>query len=291
MLHPGEFYHNLDQSEWPSPVRIRQPRQKMFSFRVKWICVLGPQEGTVFFLFNTDYHRISELDNEFQGTLRRENNWPIPLPHMPDVCADLVHSIHGLAHNTVCASCGIREHNPALFNTMTCHNTLLDVLSISEDTYVPFDYSCGVHFIDQRCIMIDKSGLSGDEIHITLCNHCNNEIMKGKRPKQSLANYRWIGPIPEELSDLNWVEELLVARGHLVGRIVRVEERKTSSYFALKAMLFSYLKIQLDLSTFSQWRLLRYQILFVSSGPANPHQIESTSAPNLQSVRIKSTVH
>jgi len=40
--------------------------------------------------------------------------------------------------------------------------------------------------------------------------------------------------VPEELQGLTWLEELLVARAHLVGRVICLEERKTTSYFALK---------------------------------------------------------
>jgi hypothetical protein len=43
-----------------------------------------------------------------------------------------------------------------------------------------------------------------------------------------------MGDPPEELRDLNWLEELLIARAHLVGRIVRLEERTATSYFSLK---------------------------------------------------------
>src|SRR5436190_22636025 len=59
--------------------------------------------------------------------------------------------------------------------------------------------------------------------------------MERKRlPTPSLANYRWVGTVPEELQGLTWLEELLVARAHLVGRVIRLEERKTTSYFTLK---------------------------------------------------------
>jgi hypothetical protein len=40
--------------------------------------------------------------------------------------------------------------------------------------------------------------------------------------------------VPEELQDLTWLEELLIARAHLVGWIVRLQERAKSSYFVLK---------------------------------------------------------
>jgi hypothetical protein len=61
-----------------------------------------------------------------------------------------------------------------------------------------------------------------------------NEIVKGNQPKESLANHRWIGPVPEELSDLTWLGELLVARVHLIGHIVRLEEQKSIVLFRLE---------------------------------------------------------
>jgi hypothetical protein len=55
-------------------------------------------------------------------------------------------------------------------------------------------------------------------------------------PVEALANFRWIGPMPEELKELTWVEEALVARSHLFGRIFRLEERKNQepAYSSLK---------------------------------------------------------
>jgi hypothetical protein len=43
-----------------------------------------------------------------------------------------------------------------------------------------------------------------------------------------------VGVVPEELRDLTWIEELLIARAHLVGRIVRLQQRSAASYLALK---------------------------------------------------------
>jgi hypothetical protein len=43
-----------------------------------------------------------------------------------------------------------------------------------------------------------------------------------------------LGTVPDELCDLTWVEELLVARGHSNGRIIRIEQRSAASYLALK---------------------------------------------------------
>src|SRR5271155_5778952 len=45
---------------------------------------------------------------------------------------------------------------------------------------------------------------------------------------------RWIGDIPEELRDLNWIEESLISRAHLIGKIVQLQNRNLTSYFAIK---------------------------------------------------------
>ena len=58
--------------------------------------------------------------------------------------------------------------------------------------------------------------------------------MLGKRPPESLANYRWVGPMPDELKNLTWIEELLIARAHVVGRVVRLQARNQTSHFAVK---------------------------------------------------------
>jgi len=42
--------------------------------------------------------------------------------------------------------------------------------------------------------------------------------------------------VPRELQDLTWIEEALIARSHLSGRILRLEERRTAEpkYLSIK---------------------------------------------------------
>jgi hypothetical protein len=58
--------------------------------------------------------------------------------------------------------------------------------------------------------------------------------MLGKRRPESLANFRWVGPVPDELKDLTWIEELLVPHAHVVGRVVRLQAQNQASYFGIK---------------------------------------------------------
>ena len=54
-------------------------------------------------------------------------------------------------------------------------------------------------------------------------------IRLAKRPAESLANFRLVGPMPDELKDLTWIEELLIACAHVVGRVVRLQAHNPPS--------------------------------------------------------------
>jgi hypothetical protein len=162
------------------------------------------------------------------------------LANPQDVYSLFYDATHALARNIICASCGTLRHDSKLFTTVKVTDPKLEVLRIPETVYVPFDFSCGINVLDSQRIMVDKLAISGDNSHATqiqtfhLCNPCYKFMERKRLPPHSLANYRWVGTVPEELQGLTWLEELLVARAHLVGRVIRLEERKTTSYFALK---------------------------------------------------------
>jgi len=59
--------------------------------------------------------------------------------------------------------------------------------------------------------------------NIWLCSTCFPSIMLVRRLAESLANFRWVGPVPDEIKDLTWIKELLVAHAHVVGRVVRLQ--------------------------------------------------------------------
>jgi len=45
-----------------------------------------------------------------------------------------------------------------------------------------------------------------------LCKTCHKSLSKGKVPLASLANGKWLGDIPNQLLDLSFAEQLLIAR-------------------------------------------------------------------------------
>ena len=69
---------------------------------------------------------------------------------------------------------------------------------------------------------------------VKICHKCYKDLNDRQRlPSGALANYRWVGQTPDELSDLTWIEEALVAHAHLVGKVVHLQNRH-SSYTAVK---------------------------------------------------------
>lgn len=83
--------------------------------------------------------------------------------------------------------------------------------------------------IDRVAIQQEYSGSN-----IWLCSTCHPSIVLAKTPAESLANFRWVRPMPDKLKDLTWVEELLIARAHVVGRVPRLQARNQASYFGIK---------------------------------------------------------
>ena len=84
-------------------------------------------------------------------------------------------------------------------------------LHVPEDVNIPFNFSCGIDLLDQNHVLIDKLGITQDK-HIYLCRGCHNQLSKDHQPSKALANFHWVRPVPEELRDLTWIEELLIAR-------------------------------------------------------------------------------
>jgi len=61
-----------------------------------------------------------------------------------------------------------------------------------------------------------------------ICHDCLRSMMVNNLPPLSLANNMWVGEIPEELSRLNLVERVLVARYFPAAYIVKLFETKRS---------------------------------------------------------------
>jgi len=146
-------------------------------------------------------------------------------------------------YNLICGSCGCISHSFDDMDELQYNDPALKLLSVSRDL-VPFDFSTGVDVLDRDTIMIDTKALVDhartDAIPIDMvkiCHDCYKDLKDRQRlPSRAPANYRRLGQTPNELSDLTWIEEALVARAHLVGKVIRLQNRY-SSYAAVKGHL------------------------------------------------------
>jgi len=111
------------------------------------------------------------------------------------------------------------------------HNFLL--LRVDKNL-VPFDFSCGIPRLDENQVMIDRLAINNSDGKISICVSCYKALDNDRQPVEALANFRWIGDVPLELQGLTWIEEMLIARAHLVGKVIRLQDRAAPGYSALK---------------------------------------------------------
>jgi len=85
--------------------------------------------------------------------------------------------------------------------------------------------------LDFNLDVLNASGITADNIENevvlideldSICLKCHKFISKEKRQQLSLANGLWVGKVPEELSNLSYAEQLLIARVRHSRCIVRV---------------------------------------------------------------------
>jgi len=176
--------------------------------------------------------RLRELDEWFAELLQVEEEFPAQLPDMKDLYTDFYNEMTELTKNMVCVSCGCIDHHLGKFTSVSVDDTSLHLLQV-DPSIVPFDFKSGITTLDESHIMIDPNGII-DEASLYICRSCQKSLQAEVLPPESLANYRWIGPVPPELQDLTWMEELLIARAHLTGHIVRLQNRNSTSHFSLK---------------------------------------------------------
>ena len=156
---------------------------------------------------------------------------------MKSLYIDFYNEMTDLTTNLVCASCGCIEHHLRIFEILSVCDASLHHLTM-DPSLIPFNFTFGIAEFDDLHIMIDPldvvSSPSQASSSVLICRACQTSLQKGIRPSQSFANYRWIGQVPPQLQNLIWIEELLIVRVHLTGRIVRLQNRNANSYFSLK---------------------------------------------------------
>src|SRR2546430_10592506 len=144
-------------------------------------------------------YRISELDAQFTDLQVKEQQWPLPGPDVMPMYKKYLTHTYKLGQNIICTCCGCISHDITEFEiVLDSYGPLRRHLRIPEDIDIPFDFSCGIDLLNQNHVLIDKLGITQDKC-IYLCHVCHNQLSKDHQPSKALANFRWVGPVPEEL--------------------------------------------------------------------------------------------
>jgi hypothetical protein len=172
--------------------------------------------------------RLKELGDRFAEPLQAEEEFPPPLPDAKDLYTGFYDEMTELTKNITCASCGCFDHHQDKFASVPSNDSSLRHLRV-DPSLVPFDFKSGIAALDESHIMIDPNGIVDGPL-LSICHTWRKSLKINKLPPQSLANRRWIGPVPPQLQDLTWMEGLLIARAHLMGRIVCLQNRNTTTH-------------------------------------------------------------
>ncbi|KIK53609.1 hypothetical protein GYMLUDRAFT_135017, partial [Collybiopsis luxurians FD-317 M1] len=70
-----------------------------------------------------------------------------------------------------------------------------------------------------------------------VCRSCYDSVANGKLPKYALANGQWIGPVPNELKGLTWMEQLCISHVHHNYCVARLAKGGTK--LVANAVMFS----------------------------------------------------
>ena len=179
-------------------------------------------------------NRLLSLEDNYKSFTIAQEKWPAPLSDPKQLYRNFYDMMQKVSYNIVCACCGIIGHNNIdEFITISACDEIFMLLTVNSED-VLFSFECGIVELDQQHVMIDPLAIT-DQSTISVCQKCYSSLSNNVLPLEALANFRWIGPVPEELQDLTWPEEALIARSHLFGRVFRMEERnRESAYSSLK---------------------------------------------------------
>jgi hypothetical protein len=177
-------------------------------------------------------------DEDFVDLLQCEEDFPSDLPDSKSLYTDFYNKMTDLTTNTLSPCCGCLEHRKDRFNDIPIDHLMLRHLHV-DPSLVPFSFASRFPLLDNLHLLVNPLGIITSSVLDTspmllICNTCKLGLHRDVRPKESLANYLWVGAVPPELQDQTWIEELLIAHAHLTGQIIRLQNRNTSSHFGLK---------------------------------------------------------
>ncbi|KIK66559.1 hypothetical protein GYMLUDRAFT_157626, partial [Collybiopsis luxurians FD-317 M1] len=110
-----------------------------------------------------------------------------------------------------------------------------------------------------------------------ICQKCYDSVANGTIPKYALANGLWIGPVPDELKDLTWMEQLCISRvrhNYCVARLA-----KGGTKLVANAVMFSNPSAEIYKNLPPPIAELDDIIAVIFTGPCEPHSKDFARSP------------
>jgi hypothetical protein len=151
--------------------------------------------------------------------------------------------IHRVASNITCACCACLFHDSNIIHSINLDDPCLSRLQV-DPVNVPYNFATGFQVLDDQHLLVERTGIYFDShvntYRLFLCTSCVSQLTSHRLPPAALANFRWIGEVPEVLQNLTWIEERLIARAHITGCIYRLQRQSNASYLGLKGHAVVY---------------------------------------------------
>ena len=173
------------------------------------------------------YFRLLDLQHTHDDLEENERDWPPQLPDPKTLYADFYNKIHDLLYNIICASCGCIGHYRSDY-------TLVYGICPRPTTFlfeVRTSYSRSLQLFlrnlwPRRTKHYDRSPRDTARrlgLERVAMRHLSSQYHAWEKTPWIARQIWWVGPVPDELKNLTWSEELLVADAHIVGRGVRLQ--------------------------------------------------------------------
>src|SRR6266487_225542 len=166
---------------------------------------------------NREKYRLAHQAAVSKHQRRRRPKFPPSAPTM------------GLLHSIISDACNDMSPDAFLESGCAVCGCLAPLTSLLELSETQLDLSILVNpgVTQKECshadeLIMDMEGPVLEDDLKRICKGCHRSLAKGKMPVLALANGKWIGKVPKQLSGLSFAEQLLVARVRHNRCIVRV---------------------------------------------------------------------
>lgn len=148
-----------------------------------------------------------------------------------------------------------------------------------------FEYEGSFNVLNE--LVLDSNGFNYTTDNLNICASCENYLDKRTLPKYGLINELYIGKVPNELKDLTYAEELVIAKARLIGSIFKIKTgTKFNNQHKLVGNIISFPQLLDDFATIlPNYDVLKtLKVIFI--GPTIPHNLNLSKLFSIDTNKI-----